>query len=540
MSLSNYTVVFDTVLGSPTEGTIAVSAIVPSGVTADFYLEIIDPTLATIKSTNTAGAAELSGGNATLDFPVVDLPIDSRGAYLKGTYVINVYVKNQDSGGGPASGIITDTKSYSFCPISSQANPNVPTLTGNVNCLTGKLVVTDTTNIEGLSIADYLLTVTPPTVPGVILSGGTTTQKSLTISLSYTNVSYTASIQGTGTRETTDGDFVVTELLSMVGFITIPIECNSLCDLLTCAQEALAEYEVKAAAVGGLGKLSADDLTAYLKITSLMSQLGAASICNACDLESIVTSLKDLVGCDCGCGDSNVPMRLVTLCSGLVSNEVPSLSQLISGSGTVTGDKKIIYWSAIDSDVTPMMMIDVEDMLVDEVYEIVVSGNFVGDRTIHSADANIVYPIEPALVADFVFACEATSVFILKMIFDGTSVFIEQAPASTAIPSQSFGANTILDPDADVIFWDRSAGAPAPSLLGINMSNPPIVNKVYKIFVTGTFVGNRTIYTTGSQNIIAGNGYPSLANSETFITGGSGVICKQLVYDGTYIFIQSI
>jgi hypothetical protein len=390
MSLSNYTVVFDTVTGSPTEGTIAVSAVVPVSVTADFYLEIVDPSGATIKSTDTGGAAELSGGNATLDFPVVDLPLDSRGAYLKGAYVINVYVKNQDSGGGANPNIITDTLTYSFCPISSQANPNVPTLTAKVNCLTGKLVVTDTTNIQGLSVADYLLTVTPPTVPGVILSGGTTTQKSLTISLSYTNVSYTASIQGTGTRVTESDDFTITELLSMVGFITIPIECNSLCDLISCAKEQLDTLETRGTAAGGMSKLSEADLTLYLKINSLLSQIGAAQICNACDLEALVDALSELVGCDCGCGDSNVPMRLVTLCNSAAG--VTNPFQKIDGAGgSLLKDTQYLLWEALDGGDPPVLALDITMLEVDRMYHIAIPGDYAGLYTITSLLENIYY-----------------------------------------------------------------------------------------------------------------------------------------------------
>lgn len=391
MSFSSYTVVFDTVLGSTTEGTISVSAIVPGSVAnADFYLEIIDPTGVAIKSTDTGGAPDVSGGNTTLNFALVDIPIDSRGAYLKGAYTINVYVKNEEVPPVVNTSVQTDALTYSFCPISSQANPNVPTLTAQVNCLTGKLIVTDTTNIQGLSVADYLLTVTPPTVPGVILSGGTTTQKSLTISLSYTNVSYTASIQGTGTRVTEDGDFTITELLSMVGFITIPIECNSLCDLISCAKEQLDTLEARGTVAGGMSKLSEADLTLYLKINSLLSQIGAAQICNACDIEAWVDSLSELVGCDCGCGDSNVPMRLVTLCNSAAG--VTNPFQKIDGAGgSLLKDTQYLLWESLDGGDPPVLALDITMLEPDRMYHIAMQGDYAGLRTITSPLENIYY-----------------------------------------------------------------------------------------------------------------------------------------------------
>lgn len=408
-SLLTYTVNFE-------NDEITITATPPAGYqSANLFIEVIDPTGLAIKEADLDGTPDLVV-TTTPETWDNDLPIskNSAGKYLKGTYKVTVYVSEETI----ETDIVTegepkiDTISFSFCPYTTILNINT-----KVNCFKGELVVTDLTNWETWSIADYLLVVVPPTVEGIPLSGASTTTQSVTVPLTYTNVTYQVNVTAQITKETTlDSMWTLNEVFTVTGYTSQKVTCNALCDVIACAQETLEELS----GANCSKVMTAAETSKFLRITMNLALLGAKANCSSCeDTEDILAALKADI--DCHCQDADIPMPLKSICGDPPAG---NKSQHIETAGELDTSVDIVYWNVdLAPEETPTLSIDISTMEIDKQYRIICTGEYEGLRYAESPLANVwINGSPPAFTSRaFLFAGGGIATFIL--VSDGTTIY---------------------------------------------------------------------------------------------------------------------
>lgn len=296
MSLLTHQVTFNSQTGA-NKGKIYVTVVPPENyVSADVYIEITDPTGTVIKSWGVS--PDLQVLTDPITWESVNIP-KSDGEYIKGTYKVNLKIAAETYGDSAPEPTQYDVATYSYCPGSTVGCVNNPTLTSSMDCMTGKLTVTDITNYDNVEFDSYLLSIIPPTLPNISIQGATTVNRSLTVGVPYTNVNYQGTMSATGTRTYTVDNFEFYDLFEITAYKSILINCFSdICTLIECADKKFND--------------SCTLVVDRERILYLMAKIGVAQLCSNCnDVSAYLDELKALVDCDCG---TSIPKPLVTAC----------------------------------------------------------------------------------------------------------------------------------------------------------------------------------------------------------------------------------
>lgn len=296
---------FDTDEASPNDGKISVSMdnTDAPGTPYDFYIGITAPSGEVLKALPTVTPdAALNGG--TSDSFEVDIPLDSDGNYLGGTYT---FVVRRDDG---ASDDTTVTKTFVYTPHNDPDHlAGTPTLDVDFQCLDGAILAQDTTDYEasGLTIVEREITITPPSIDPQSAATGAGPSETLTVA--FTNVTYGVELNVRFERDEEDlGDDVGVECVySVILYEEVDVECETggICGSLECLGEELDKVYNQACAAGGYTNLSA---TIKDKMVWAMMNITMAKMKYDCgkvtESQTYLARAKEAINCGCGCNDT--------------------------------------------------------------------------------------------------------------------------------------------------------------------------------------------------------------------------------------------
>lgn len=322
------TVKFDSRSTVPTDGKIVVTMnnTDSPGDPFDFYIGITAPSGEEIKAFPTVTPdAQLDGGES--DSFNIDIPLDSEGNYLSGTYVITV---RRDGS--------TDTtveKEYVYTPHNAPDHlSGSTTLTTAFSCLTGIIQAIDDTDYTtlGLTLDDREIQITPPSIdPQADVISATA---AATMVVAYTNVAYQVQLSTSLTWDEEDlGDSVdafSTGTILDYKSIDVTCETDGICESLDCLGNELTKAYNEACAAGGYSRLAG---TTKDKIEWAMLNLAMAKFqydCgNVTSSQTFLARAKE--GINCGCG-----------CSGATSDSTPQ--PFTPPAGNTTATISLQYW----------------------------------------------------------------------------------------------------------------------------------------------------------------------------------------------------
>lgn len=233
-------------------------------------------------------------------FTGIDIPKDSNGEYLEGTYKFEYII--QVSGGKTVSCSFQE-KSFDFCP----QTPDTANLDFQANCFCTELTVTDNTDYGNYDSLTRNYEVTPP--PNTGQSTKTFSSRQFTYTFTHTGVYY-VSVDNAVTY--VDGAFTIKDRLTDSSNFT-NIQCDiDLCGLFKCIQNFIDDLDKKAGRRGGYSELPAEDEEDLHRVLLMTRAFDSAVDCQKwSDATKYYNRLKDLI--DCGCGeDSTSENRKVT------------------------------------------------------------------------------------------------------------------------------------------------------------------------------------------------------------------------------------
>ncbi len=272
------------------------------------YVEITGPDLLVFKEAAASpGDMEIVG--AGTESILVDIPLDSNGDYMNGTYSFHIYTQLFDPSPPPGSlGPDVDRLEgdYVFCahvtPTNDESNKVVYAAT--LSCVTGLLVATDSTDYttEELTMTDRENRINPPPVDGradVVGSGAAVSITITKINVNYETmltVSYTYDPQTTGS----------TEFLTLGGSInpiTVPADCqNTVCNALSCVQSQFDALITRYCTWSAVPQGEKDNFNYISTLMNLaVLQMGCGNVTKANELLQQVIALTN---CSCGCNDA--------------------------------------------------------------------------------------------------------------------------------------------------------------------------------------------------------------------------------------------
>lgn len=271
-----YNATFYTRVGASNYGKIrlSVNETSPNANPTYFGFEITSPTGAIIKpmpspfSTGTIPPAAPDAIGTSLVSTLTNIPLDSNGAFLQGTYTFRVIALYETSSGSGVYTSSTETVRYAFTPVEiSQFKANMRV---EVAYATAKITLTDLTYLVGLTSVSRTMSIIPPTIPTVSLSGGTTSGTSLVYTFTYTGVRYVAQLVTDATFTTVSGTFTFDHQLRIQQNSYIDINALVLSDLRAQANAVLVGLEEEMC-----GSLDCDCKTTlrYMKIIRLLQNI---------------------------------------------------------------------------------------------------------------------------------------------------------------------------------------------------------------------------------------------------------------------------
>lgn len=281
----------------------------------NFHIGIISPSGATLKAL--PASADVSALAAPNKSSVsVDIPVDSNGDYLGGTYTFQVRRVNNSTGADT-----TVEVEYTFDPkVYDEENfTGVLSLNAAMNYITGKVTGEDDNDYTalGLTFISRTLKITPPTVD--TQSVVSTTDADAEMSVAYSNVSYNVHLDsefswGSETLdESNPGDIscICRGTLLLYNDVEIEGQDEGICEGVICLENLMNELNTKACDAGGYEKLSQADKD---KLTWAGMNLMLARFEFVCGRASQAVTFanraKETLDCSCGCGEdtSNVPV----------------------------------------------------------------------------------------------------------------------------------------------------------------------------------------------------------------------------------------
>ena len=254
--------------------------------------------------------------------PLVNLPLDSNGNTLEGTYILKYFIEDVTIPGVYSE--VTSTINLNVLKEGSIASCKiVPKLNIDVNCFCYQLTATDNTvySLAGYDVTlnSRILTVVIPTIPGQPTpTPVVTTDATITLGFDYSNVTYIVNLEAE--YEHTNGDGTIVVIENLLASYSEKIACDfNLCALVECLAKTMAALESKASRVGGWPNLPVYERDTIYQVQQLITLLELYRNCgNYTKVYDIYKKLIALIGCDCGCSEGNgdQPIAVSPSCGG--------------------------------------------------------------------------------------------------------------------------------------------------------------------------------------------------------------------------------
>lgn len=340
------------------------------GTPYSFYIGITSPSGEEIKALPTSTPdAELDGGESG-EF-TVDIPLDSSGAYLDGTYVFTIRRAEGELAGA------TVTASYQFTAHNAPDNlSGTPSLAVSFDCLTGIILATDTTDYTSSEIVleDREITITPPSIDPQSPATGASATKTLVVA--FTNVTYQASMSVAYSvdEEDVESGVTVNYTGSVLLYKEVAVTCETggICASLECIGEELTKAYQQACAAGGYPRLAQASKD---KIEFAMMNLTMAKLKYDCGeiSDSLIYLARAKEGINCGCG-----------CSGDSTDTTPRPYTPPAAASVATPE--LLYWVE-DEDTGQKFAMWTPKMADDDVHAVVAPKGTGGFRLRDAGDA---------------------------------------------------------------------------------------------------------------------------------------------------------
>lgn len=243
----------------------------------------------------------------------VNIPKDAAGNYLQGEYHFNIVYNDGVTN-------VDRNDVYNFVAYSSpdHLTSTLVGLTAALDCNTELITAKDTTDytsVEGLSVIDRDLTITPPTVAGV--SPTTADADQIQAAVTYTNVPYQASLDVSFEY----GQLVVDGVVTFFAFgsanlyVVIDVDCDpNMCSLVKCLSAKFQSLKAKADKLGGWAMLSATERGNFDYAQTLVGMAMQLRTCGENQMaKTYINEAKPLLNCDCGCSDTTGPTPINNL-----------------------------------------------------------------------------------------------------------------------------------------------------------------------------------------------------------------------------------
>lgn len=276
------------------------------------YVKITDPTgtvIHTPPAFSALGDYNVTALTQTIWSDIV-IPTDSNGNYLSGNYLIEIW-KRFVSDALPAAVKIAN-ETYNFCPHNTPLNTLNSRLSFSqtLSCVTGLLTGNDLTDYTALAFTrtSRLLTIDPPAIDG--RANVTSSTNTVSITVTYTNVSYgilynityTYSPQVSALDATTS---IITQA-GVINYVNYAVTCDSsICATVECLGTYFTDLEAKACAKGGWSRLTAAEQGNFTYVSAMINLASMSLACgNVTNYELYLNKAKAILNdCNCGCAE---------------------------------------------------------------------------------------------------------------------------------------------------------------------------------------------------------------------------------------------
>lgn len=289
------------------------------------YWGVTDPNGVQIKAYNAPDPypapnsdGQISSGPTTSFELLLDIPTGSDGNYVLGEYIFNLYMKDGELGNDPGaeyeSGI---TWAMDFqTTVENTTTFGDAQLTADFNCATAEITATDSTSLDGFTLVERVLRLTPPNVPGYPAPVSVDTDQTvLTETFAWNNAYYQVSLSVTRSYEQDDSDgsnnITTTVLEMLVAQTPLHIVCGTgMCDAAACLAEQITTLEDLACDHGSWGKIPQADMNKALK--KVFYGLAALLYKECGNYNQSATYAATAGDCDCGCSDTATDTSEIT------------------------------------------------------------------------------------------------------------------------------------------------------------------------------------------------------------------------------------
>ena len=308
------------------------------GTVYNVYYEVIGP-VATLKVADfLTPDGVLDNANPIATMPLVNLPVDSAGATLEGTYTLNYYMENVITPG------VYEEVSCTITLDVLKEGAESCRIQGNigfeVDCVCYQIKVTDNTLYGDTTLESRELTIIPPTIPGQAQPAPiSTTEQTITFGFDYSNVTYLVNLESVYSHVSEDGCITVRE--NLLSQLSQKVVCDfNLCKLIQCIEETLLKLEKEAALKGGWPNLDTYKKDILIQLQENLTLMNLYRTCgNYTKVYDIYNRIVALLGCDCGCTEQNTehPVPVSPACGGAGGNitDITGISPIVvNQSGT--------------------------------------------------------------------------------------------------------------------------------------------------------------------------------------------------------------
>lgn len=249
---------------------------------------------------------------------LLDIPLGSDGNYVLGDYIFNFYIKDSELGNDPGAEYESGaTWQFNFqTTVENTTTFGDAQLTAEFNCATAEITATDSTSLDGFTLVERVLRLTPPNVPGYPAPVSVDTDQTvLTETFAWNNAYYQVSLSVTRSYEQDDSDGsnnVTTTVLEMlVAQTTLHIVCGTgMCDAAACLADQITTLEDLACDHGSWGKIPQSDMNKALK--KVFYGLAALLYKECGNYNQSAVYAATAGDCDCGCSDTATDTSEIT------------------------------------------------------------------------------------------------------------------------------------------------------------------------------------------------------------------------------------
>lgn len=245
---------------------------------------------------------------------MVDIPVGSDGNYVLGEYNFRLYLKDGELGNDEDASYEEEFfYNFDFQTVAKNLTEyGAAVLTSEYNCATGEITATDSTSLEGYTLVERVLRLTPPNVPGNPAPVSFTTgSAALVFAFAWNNAYYQVSLSLVRTYEQVSDDwtFTVSEMLTAQD--TIHVVCaTNMCEAAACLSEGLSKLEDLGCSLGSWHNIPNSELVPVVR-KAMYGVL--ALLYKQCGNYNLSAQYAAIAGdCDCGCGADSAQDGAIT------------------------------------------------------------------------------------------------------------------------------------------------------------------------------------------------------------------------------------